>query len=126
MLRDRWVFEYTANKLAEAATRKREWHKGRTEFWKAAKDKVMGEVKESGIEVSESAGGGNYTSNSLRNAPQVMVRNDLQQKLTECHQKIQEHLAKTQEYDGWVQVLNGNPEARFQLNSDDYLFFFGK
>lgn len=54
-----------------------------------------------------------------------MVRNDLQQKLTECHTKINEHLAKVNEYTGWVQVLNGNPESRLQLHVDDYLFFFG-
>ena len=86
----------------------------------------MAEVKESGIEVSESCGGGSYTSNMTRtSAPQVMVRNDLQTKLTECHGKIQEHVAKVREYEGWVQVLEGNPESRMKLNADDYLYFFG-
>jgi hypothetical protein len=53
-----------------------------------------------------------------------MVRVDLQTRLTECHNKLQEHAAKIAEYEGWVEVLEGNPEDQLQLNSDDYLFFF--
>jgi hypothetical protein len=29
------------------------------------------------------------------------------------------------EYEGWVQVLSANAEARLPLHADDYIFFFG-
>lgn len=124
MLRDKWDFEFTASKLAEAATSKKSFHESRLEFWTKAKAKVMDEVKESGIEVSESEAGSNYSKSGF--APQVMVRNDLQKRLTECHNKIQEHHNKINEYGGWIQVLTANAESRLKLNSDDYLYFFGK
>lgn len=125
MLRNEWSFEYTASKLAEAAEIKREHHKLRFVWWSKQKESVMDEVKASGIEVSESLAM-NITSTAQRMGPQVMVRNDLQRKLTECFEKLKEHQAKTQEYDGWAQVLAANPESRLQLHHDDWLFFFGK
>ena len=124
MLRTNWIFEFTAEVLAKAACDKKAHHKSRLEFWREAKAKVMIEVRECGVEVSESAAGDNYTSNMMR-GPQVLVRNDLQGKLTECHQKIKEHDAKVGEYDGWLQVLKSDPGKRLQLNADDYLYFFG-
>ena len=123
MQRDEWTFEYTASKLAEAAATKREHHKQRLEWWNGQKDAVMAEVKDSGIEVSESLALA-YASNAGV-GPQVMVRGDLQRKLTECHGKLKEHDAKAREYDGWHQVLTANPEARMKLHHDDWLYFFG-
>jgi histidinol-phosphate/aromatic aminotransferase/cobyric acid decarboxylase-like protein len=125
MLRKLWSFEYTASKLAEAAKNKREHHTERLAWWREQKEAVMDEVKASGIEVSESLAM-TVNSSNQRMGPQVMVRNDLQRKLTECFEKLKEHQAKIQEYDGWVQVLTANPESRLELHHDDWLFFFGK
>lgn len=84
----------------------------------------MTEVRESGIEVSESLAIAYKTSADF--GPQVMVRNDLQQKLTECHNKIKAHTAQAREYDGWVQVLESSPgDSEFSLAQDDWLYFFG-
>lgn len=125
MLRNEWSFEYTASKLADAAVTKRDHHKQRFNWWSKQKESVMTEVKKSGIEVSESQAV-NFSSVNSRMGPQVMVRNDLQIKLTECHEKLKEHEHKTREYDGWTQVLSANKEARLTLHHDDWLFFFGK
>lgn len=125
MLRDRWDFKFTAKKLAAAAVLKRTHHKERLKFWEGAKQKVLDEVKESGIEVSESEAGASYANQSRGYGPQVVVRTDLQKRLSECHGKIIEHAAKVSEYAGWVEVLEGNPENQLSLHADDYLFFFG-
>lgn len=129
MQRNEWAFDYIASKLAEAAATKREHHKQRLAWWNEQKDAVMAEVKESGIEVCESlALAYSNTSAGIGQqviGPQVMVRNDLQRKLTECHGKLKEHDAKAREYDGWHQVLTANPEARLKLHHDDWLYFFG-
>ena len=125
MLRDRWNFKFSTKKLAEAAARKRTHHKTRMKFWEDAKAKVLAEVKESGIEVSESEAGASYANTQRSFGPQVMVRNDLQKRLSECHGKILEHAAKVTEYAGWVEVLEGNQETQLDLHADDYLYFFG-
>lgn len=123
--RDEWEFEYTASKLAEGAAKQKDFRLGRAAWWKEAQAKVMAEVKESGLEVSESVAASisNYTQMA---GPQVMVRVDLQKKLSECHTKIQSHQQAADEYDGWVQVLSANPEARLKLTQADWLYFFGK
>lgn len=110
MKRDEWAFSYSASELASAAAKKREHHKGRAAWWEDQKAAVMQEVKDSGIEVSESLA--------------TMVRTDLQRKLSECHMKINEHVEKAALYDGWAQVLNKNSSATLPLHSDDWLFFF--
>src|SRR5580692_4016514 len=101
MLRDEWGFDFTAARLAKAAATKKIHHEDRLKFWQDAKTKVMAEVRDSGIEVNESLAN-SYSNKSAGFGPQVMVRNDLQTKLTECHSKLQEHAAKVREYDGWV------------------------
>jgi len=122
-------FEYTASKLAEGAAHQKAHRLSRVEWWKQKKAEVMAEVKESGLEISESiASQSNYaTSNALGGrGPQINVRSDLQQKLGECQQKIASHTQAAAEYDGWVQVLTANPEARLKLQQADWLYFFGK
>lgn len=125
-IRDEWEFEYTASKLADGAEKQREFRVGRVAWWREAKERVMAEVREAGIEISESVAAqiSNYQTGSI--GPQVMVRADLQKKLTECHQKIQSHQQAADEYDGWIQVLRANPEQRLKLTQADWLYFFGK
>ena len=125
MQRNEWSFEYTASALAVAAKIKADHHRERLTWWEGQKAEVMAEVKESGIEVSESLAN-QYSNTTAMNGPQVMVRTDLQRKLTECHTKLKSHDSRIQEYDGWVQVLNANPESRLKLHQDDWLYFFGK
>jgi hypothetical protein len=124
MRRDEWEFEFSAGKLAEAAMGKKAHHEDRLAFWENAKLKTMHEVKETGIEVNESIAS-QFSSKTAAYGPQVQVRTDLQTKLTECYNKMKEHGNKIREYDGWVQVLSANAEARLKLTADDYLYFFG-
>lgn len=125
MQRKEWIFEYRASKVAEAAAIKREHHKQRLAWWNEQKNAVMAEVKDSGIEVSESPSA-SYGNTHMDRAPQVMVRNDLQIKLTECHSRIKAHDTWVREYAGWYQVLSANPEALLKLHYDDWLYFFGR
>ena len=65
--RDGWEFEYTASKLAEGAAKQKDFRLGRVAWWTEAKAKVMAEVKESGLEVSESVAASisNYASTQM-------------------------------------------------------------
>ncbi len=126
--RDEWEFEYTASKLAEGAAAQKAFRLGRVDVWTAAKEKVMADVKEGGIQVTESvaAGMSSYTNSTQGFGPQIGIDPAFQKKLAECHAKIQAHQQAAAEYDGWVQVLKANAESRHKLTQADWLYFFGK
>lgn len=121
--RDTWEFEYSGKALAEAAMAKRDHHQSRVDVWQQEQNKLMAEVRESGLEINEDMSYG--LGSSTTRAPHVAVKDNLQSKLRECHAKIREHRDSMREYDGWVQVLRANMEARLRLKYDDWLFYFG-
>jgi hypothetical protein len=125
MKRKDWTFTYTASKLAEAATAKTEKHKGKLTWWEEKKAETLKKVAESGIEVKDSVAS-SYSNTKGGFGPEIVIDRTLQRDLTECQEKIMEHHNLVEQYDGWVQVLSANPEARLELNQDDYLFFYGK
>lgn len=130
MNRDDWEFEYTASTLATAAKSQRDFRLSRVEVWEGKKAEVMAKIKETGLTVHEGVAAGmqgTYSnSNSFPQGAQVMVDSTLQRDLSECVQKIQSHRVSATEYEGWLQVLDANPEARLKLKHDDWMFFFGK
>jgi hypothetical protein len=129
MLRNDWKFDYTANKLAEAAAEKMSHHRERLDWWRNKKDEVMASIRSEGIEIDEKIVLSSYQSPKSRDwdrGAQVKVRNDLRNDLDECLDKLQYHTQKLAEYDGWNQVLLANPENRVALDIDDWLFFFSK
>jgi hypothetical protein len=131
MKREEWTFEYTAARLAEAAAGQAAFRRLRFEFWSRKKAEVMQKIKDSGLSVHEDISLGLmdksvYTRSSAHPGAQVLVDPTLQKDLNECVSKMQHHSERARQYDGWEQVLRGNPEARVQLDHDDWMFFFGK
>ncbi len=127
MNRTEWKFTYTASKLADAAKAKMMHHADRLEWWHKKHEDTMAKVKESGIEVHQAVAAEYSHSNVARGVrPEIRIDETLQRDLYECDAKMKEHSAKIGEYDGWLQVFNANPEARLELQHDDYLHFFGK
>jgi hypothetical protein len=131
ILRDHWEFEYTAAKLADAAEAQHGYRKGRLVVWQDKKKEVMEKIKETGLTIHENLAEKMYgtTSNQfnpLHHGAQVLVDPTMQQDLNEAEMKIKEHRDASKVYDGWVQVLRANPEARLKLTHEDWLFFFGK
>lgn len=128
MKREEWTFEYTAAKLAEAAAAQAIFRRKRFEFWSDKKAEVMQKIKDSGLTVHEDIAAGlldkSYSTRST--GAQVLVDPTLQKDLNECVRKMEAHSERARQYDGWEQVLRGNPEARVQLDHDDWMFFFGK
>lgn len=125
MKRKEWEFEYTASKLAVAAAAKKEVHSKKLAWWELKKSDTMKSVAEKGIEVHDSVAS-SYSNLKGNFGPEIVIDERLQRDLTECQSKIKEHHGLVQEYSGWLQVFNGNPEARLKLQHDDYLFFFGE
>jgi len=128
MLRNDWGFDYTANKLAEAAATKMVFHQERLDWWKTKRQEVMGTIRSEGLEIDEKLVM-EFRSPKARDwdrSAQVMIRNDLQADLSECLERLSHHTQQVQQYDGWQQVLAANPEARVKLDIEDWLFFFAR
>ena len=128
MLRKDWCLEYTASKLSEASTEKLAFHQERLNWWKAKRTEVMNTIRSEGLEIDEKIvlEFRSPKSRDWDRGSQVMVRNDLQNDLSECLEKLSHHTEKVQQYDGWQQVLAANPQARVKLDIEDWLFFFGR
>lgn len=129
MNRNNWEFEYTARMLADAAQQQKDYRLSRVTVWEGKKAEVMARIKESGITVHESVADKmtSYTvSNMGRNGPQITIDTTMQRDLSECAEKIQTHRQAATEYDGWIQMLNDNPEDRVKLKHNDWMYFFGK
>jgi len=124
--RDEWKFIYSAPALAEGAKAQKEFRTKRVVWWKEQKEKIMVEIRATGLEVNESVAAQLSTYSNMKNAPQISIRADLQQKLGECHGKILEHQQAADEYEGWIQVLTANPNTSHELLHSDWLYFFGK
>lgn len=128
MNRTDWEFEYLASTLATAAQAQRDHRNSRVAAWEAKKAETMAKIKDSGLTVDESVAKSmaNYTTTAVGRGAQIMVDVTLQRDLNECVAKIRQHRAAATEYDGWLQVLNGNPASRLMLKHNDWMFFFGK
>ena len=128
MNREQWGFEYSAAKLAEAASTKLAFHTQRLTFWREQKDEVIKTIRAEGLEVDEKIATGYRTPKSVdwERGARVMVRNDLQSKLDECLEKLKHHTSYTTQYDGWFQALAANPQAQFKLDIEDWQFFFAR
>lgn len=125
MKRHEWTFTYTASRLMQEATKKRDAHAKRLEWWSNKKAETMKRVAEVGIEVQDSVAAC-YSNTKGHFGPQIKIDAGLQRDLTECQEKILEHNELVSEYEGWIQVFDANPEARLELDHNDFLFYFGK
>ena len=132
MLRSDWKFKYPAADLAVAARTMRDHHASRLSWWEGQQQAVIAEVREKGLEVSESIamqyGSTKAILGGSRNAgAQIVVKNEYQEKLNECATKIRQHGERAKEYDGWLQIMEAtNGIKALDLDIHDYLFFFGK
>ena len=121
--REEWEFEYSSSQVLQGATQQKEFRLSRVQWWKEAKEKVMAEIRESGIEINESLAALTYSTTSAM-SPKIKVNETLQKQLLECHNKIQQHQQAADEYEGWIQVLKGNLDLNLKLTQADWLYFF--
>lgn len=124
MKRQEWVFGYSSEKLLEAAKAKHESHSIKLKWWEEKKAEITQKVSETGIEIQDSVAS-SYSNTSGNYGPQIRIDSGLQRDLTECQQKIKAHAEMKQHYAGWVSVFESNPGRTYELEHDDFLFFFG-
>jgi histidinol-phosphate/aromatic aminotransferase/cobyric acid decarboxylase-like protein len=128
MLRHQWNFTYTGEELAEAARKKLEYHNARLAWWRSTREQKFDEIKKEGLTIHESVAGGTgnttFTFTNNYQQPTVMIDNKLQNQLNECQNKVQEHMSRVKEYEGWMDVMKAQGKHSFELHHDDWQFFF--
>lgn len=131
MNRNDWIAKYPGSKLAEGARAQLAFRKGRLEAWEKKKAEIMQEVKEKGLSVHEDVEEemyklSNNVGTSGRVGATITVDRALQADLYRCMERIQRNRGKIGEYEGWAQMLGAHTEDVFELDIDDWNYFFGK
>ena len=125
-MRSEWNFPYKADVLAMAGETKALYHLERRAWWAEKREETLTTIKASGIEIEESVAGSGYNTTGYARGAQVNVKPELTRDLQECLQKVKTHHELAENYLGWVEVLKSQGEKEFQLDHDDWMFFFGK
>ena len=85
---------------------------------------MLDEAKSSGVEVIESDAKQYSTSNGF--GPHVRISAEYQLKISEADQKVKHHETHRAMYASWVELLEASSGLSYELDVDDYQFFFGK
>jgi hypothetical protein len=127
MLRNDWKFDYTAAKLADAASTRAAYHRDRLAWWKGKKDQVLATIRAEGLEIDEKIvlEFASPKSRDWQDATRISVRNDLRDDLNECLKKLAHHTQQLASYTAWNEVLSANCSATYSLDHEDWQFFFG-
>ena len=128
MKREAWIFSYQGQALADAAQAKIKHHSERLEWWKQKKNEVTATIRSEGLEVDEKIAL-QYSNPKARDwdrGGEVLIRNDLRKQLAECFEKLSYHTETINEYEAWFQTLSAHPEQQFELDINDWLFFFSQ
>lgn len=128
MQRNEWKFDYTANRLAEAAQGKITHHQERLAAWQAKREEVLARIRAEGLEIDEKLVLGYHSpkSRDWEGGNRIRFREDLRRNLEEVLDKLKHHTEQVQQYQGWHQLLTANAEVRLGLDVEDWLFFFGR
>lgn len=130
--RHEWKMPYRGNVLLKAVQDKIIHHMERRDWWSKKKEEVITSIKGGGIEITQSIVDelqkGGYSGSNVRHdrGPTVQIDVALMNHLNEAHRKVEEHKNKEFDYKQWEQVLTSQQDAHFDLNMDDWIFFFGK
>lgn len=131
MKRNEWTVPYTGLTLAGAAEAKKLFHKERHEWWAEKRAEVIEKIKSDGLEVTDSivdelSKTGYANTASMGHGPTVQIDAALQNHLAEAHSKMKQHEKLVKEYDAWAQMMHSQRDAIFNLQLDDWTYFFGK
>lgn len=127
--RAQWVFLYTAGQLAHGAQKQKDYREDRAKAWERAQEKVMTEIRSSGIEVTEDVMAqlqisASYSKSGGMRGPTVSINQDLADKFNKCVGKVKEHKDLAEQYEGWIQALQAQPEKELEVTQQDFLYFF--
>jgi hypothetical protein len=81
--RNEWKFDYTASRLAEAASDKIAYHRERLGFWRTTREGVMATIRAEGLEIDEKIvlSFRAPKGRDWERGAEVIIRNDLQKDL---------------------------------------------
>ena len=125
--RDMWSFTHTVKHVLAGARAKHKLHAARVKWWKGKQDEVMKVVRSKGLTVEEDIAAGYANVTKVARSARITVDNRLQDKLSECHEKLRIHGQLVKDYDAWIQTLNEQRQDNtLELTHADWMYFFGQ
>lgn len=126
-MRQQWLYKYPVCDLLNAAKRKHEHHVSRLKWWMEKRQEVFNAIRsDDGLQISESLVAQYAKTGYLSSGPEVTINPELKKQLGECTDKISIHKNLVDDYAGYVDLLNSRPpQEQFDLQIDDWKFFFG-
>ena len=127
MKRSEWTFEYTATDLHTAAEQEYQKRAIRADYWKAERQKVMEELKETGLTISQwdaYTGKEGITKTGISNRVDVEFDEKLMTRLRNCEHYLEKARNEKSEYKMWMQVFGDtSPSKTFDLHAVDVAYF---
>jgi hypothetical protein len=129
--RDEWTFRYRGKALLAATQAKIEHHDGRFVWWEKEKNTAETELREKGITIEMRERPGTrlvpdqaaFSAYAARGVPIVQLDPERQRHLQECHDKMDEHARRAQEYRVFARAFELNQDAELDLTVADIQFF---
>jgi hypothetical protein len=115
-LRSKLEFDYTGQAVAGACEKKRDHHQARLDFWQAELAAAKDAFRTAAVEIGEYPVTGGTRL-------QAVIDPAKQQRMDECHRKVEEHRGKIEEYDRWHRGFTANSDSHFALDPDDIAYF---
>lgn len=126
-MRDGWTLTTTAGVIAEAVTKKLEWHKQRHEVWQTKREKLKGQATEMlRLDDPEEAEklATMAISNSYRGEMGVRLDPEWVEQLRFADRKMKEHADHIRTYGQWKRTLEMMSQERLlPLEHADRLYF---
>lgn len=122
MNRTKWEFQYKASDVALMAKVKSDLHQRRLDYWTKEMDTAKEAMKAS-VEIREyETGYVNHSNKLSRENLQVVADPERQRRYAHCIDKMQEHMARIEEYNSYWYALK-DQDIMIPLTVNDIIFF---
>jgi histidinol-phosphate/aromatic aminotransferase/cobyric acid decarboxylase-like protein len=115
-LRNEWEFDYPAADVAKGARQKADYHQERVDWWTSERERVVAELRESGLEITEYEVTGGQRHD-------VQFDPKLTKRLSEAQSKIGSHARERDRYAMFARVLAAQDGRPLKLHPEDVDYF---
>jgi hypothetical protein len=116
MKRSEHLFQFTGERIGQAADLECSYHCERMAWWKKEQDVAITKARSAGVEVREYDGTGGKSV-------QVVLDPTLSSRLSECASKINSHRAAADRFQIEAACYSTQADRMYELHPDDVVYF---